>query len=52
MIPAEQGGCAAELDAVWRRDAPRMRAVLTRRLNDLDLAEDALAEAVTLAAQR
>ena len=40
------------LARAWRRDGSRVLAVLARRLGDLDLAEDALAEALGLAADR
>ena len=40
------------LAQAWRRDGSRVLAVLARRLGDLDLAEDALAEALGLAADR
>jgi predicted RNA polymerase sigma factor len=39
------------LAQVWAEHAPRLRAVLARRLGDLDLAEEALADAVAEAAQ-
>ncbi|SNS64583.1 RNA polymerase sigma-70 factor, ECF subfamily [Asanoa hainanensis] len=43
----------AALDAVWRTDAPGMRAVLARRLGgDLDRAEEALQDAVGEALRR
>lgn len=40
------------LETVWRDHAPRLRAVLTRRLGDFDLAEEALADALAQAAAR
>ncbi|MEL6963500.1 MAG: sigma-70 family RNA polymerase sigma factor [Pseudomonadota bacterium] len=40
------------LDEAWRRDGSRVLAVLARRLGDLDLAEEALAEALRVAADR
>ncbi|WP_347405308.1 DUF6596 domain-containing protein [Asanoa sp. WMMD1127] len=43
---------AGALDAVWRTDAPGMRAVLARRLGDLDRAEEALQDAVSEALRR
>ncbi|MBV1854471.1 RNA polymerase sigma factor [Catellatospora tritici] len=39
------------LSALWRADGPKLRAILARRLNDLDLAEECLAEALARAAQ-
>ncbi|MGW5671605.1 hypothetical protein ACWEVO_27260, partial [Micromonospora sp. NPDC003776] len=36
----------AALDRVWRAEAGSMLGVLSRRLGDLDLAEDALQDAV------
>lgn len=41
-----------ELDAVFRREAGRVTATLIRVLGDIDLAEDAVAEAFTIAAER
>jgi predicted RNA polymerase sigma factor len=42
----------AVIDRVWRGDAGGMLGVLTRRLGDLDLAEEALQEAITEALVR
>ena len=42
----------AELDRVWRAEAASMLAVLSRRLGTLDLAEEALQEALTEALKR
>ena len=41
-----------DLDAVFRREAGRCTATLIRILGDIDLAEDAVAEAFTIAAER
>jgi predicted RNA polymerase sigma factor len=41
---------SATLDRVWRESAASMRATLARRLGDLDLAEEALGDAVARAA--
>lgn len=41
-----------ELDAVFRREAGRCTATLIRVLGDVDLAEDAVAEAFAIAAER
>jgi RNA polymerase sigma-70 factor, ECF subfamily len=41
-----------DLDAVFRREAGRCTATLVRVLGDLDLAEDAVAEAFAIAARR
>src|SRR5690606_60400 len=41
-----------DLDAVFRREAGRCTATLIRILGDVDLAEDAVGEAVALAAER
>ncbi|HEY5876750.1 MAG TPA: sigma factor, partial [Ilumatobacteraceae bacterium] len=41
-----------ELDAVFRRAAGRCTATLIRVLGDIDLAEDAVAEAFMVAAER
>jgi RNA polymerase sigma-70 factor, ECF subfamily len=41
-----------DLDAVFRREAGRCTATLIRVLGDIDLAEDAVAEAFTVAAER
>ena len=41
-----------DLDAVFRREAGRCTATLIRVLGDLDLAEDAVAEAFAIAAER
>jgi RNA polymerase sigma-70 factor (ECF subfamily) len=41
-----------DLDAVFRREAGRCTATLIRVLGDIDLAEDAVAEAFAIAAQR
>jgi RNA polymerase sigma-70 factor (ECF subfamily) len=41
-----------ELDAVFRREAGRCTATLIRVLGDIDLAEDAVAEAFAVAAER
>ncbi|GFJ84408.1 sigma factor [Phytohabitans houttuyneae] len=46
------GGVKALLDRVWRDEAGSMLGVLSRRLGDLDLAEDALQEAVGEALRR
>lgn len=43
---------AGALEAVWRTDAAGMRAVLARRLGDLDRAEEALQDAVGEALRR
>ncbi|MEV4533997.1 DUF6596 domain-containing protein [Asanoa sp. NPDC049518] len=43
---------ADDLEAVWRSDAAGMRAVLARRLGDLDRAEEALQDAVGEALRR
>jgi predicted RNA polymerase sigma factor len=43
---------ADALEAVWRTDAAGMRAVLARRLGDLDRAEEALQDAVGEALRR
>jgi RNA polymerase sigma-70 factor (ECF subfamily) len=43
---------ADDLDSVFRREAGRCTATLVRVLGDIDLAEDAVAEAFTIAAQR
>jgi RNA polymerase sigma-70 factor (ECF subfamily) len=43
---------ALELDAVFRREAGRCNATLIRVLGDIDLAEDAVAEAFAIAAER
>src|SRR4051812_32953662 len=40
------------LDAVFRREAGRCTATLIRVLGDIDLAEDAVAEAFAIAAER
>ena len=40
------------LDGVFRREAGRCTATLIRVLGDIDLAEDAVAEAFTIAAKR
>ena len=40
------------LDEAWRRDGTRVLAVLAQRFGDLDVAEEALAEALSLAAER
>ena len=42
----------ADLDAVFRREAGRCTATLVRVLGDIDLAEDAVAEAFAVAAER
>ncbi len=42
-------GAAAALDAVWRAEAPKLRALLARRVGDLQLAEEALGEAAAAA---
>ncbi|MFN8023175.1 MAG: sigma-70 family RNA polymerase sigma factor [Acidimicrobiales bacterium] len=42
----------ADLDAVFRREAGRCTATLIRVLGDVDLAEDAVAEAFAIAAER
>ena len=41
-----------DLDAVFRREAGRCTATLIRVLGDIDLAEDAVAEAFAIAAER
>ena len=41
-----------DLDAVYRREVGRCTATLIRILGDIDLAEDAVAEAFTVAAER
>lgn len=41
-----------ELDATWRREAGRCLATLIRVLRDVDLAEEALADAIVVAAER
>jgi RNA polymerase sigma-70 factor (ECF subfamily) len=41
-----------DLDAVFRREAGRVTATLVRVLGDIDLAEDAVAEAFAIAADR
>ena len=41
-----------ELDAVFRREAGRCTATLIRVLGDIDLAEDAVAEAFAIAAEQ
>ncbi|HVX89153.1 MAG TPA: sigma factor, partial [Gemmatimonadales bacterium] len=41
-----------ELDRIYRADAPRVRATLIRLLGDFDLAEEALAEAFAVAAEK
>ena len=41
-----------ELDAIFRREAGRCTATLIRVLGDVDLAEDAVAEAFAIAAER
>jgi RNA polymerase sigma-70 factor (ECF subfamily) len=46
------GDVEALLDRVWRDEAGSMLGVLSRRLGDLDLAEDALQEAVGEALRR
>jgi len=46
------GDVRALLDQVWRDEAGSMLGVLSRRLGDLDLAEDALQEAVGEALRR
>ncbi|BCB90594.1 hypothetical protein [Phytohabitans suffuscus] len=46
------GEVKALLDEVWRGEAGSMLGVLSRRLGDLDLAEDALQEAVGEALRR
>jgi RNA polymerase sigma-70 factor (ECF subfamily) len=43
------GQARTVLDEVWRSDAAKMLGVLARRLGDLDLAEDALHDAVSAA---
>ncbi len=43
---------AIDLDAVFRREAGRCTATLIRVLGDIDLAEDAVAEAFVVAAER
>jgi RNA polymerase sigma-70 factor (ECF subfamily) len=43
---------SVDLDAVFRREAGRCTATLIRVLGDIDLAEDAVAEAFAIAAQR
>ncbi|MEV0716807.1 sigma factor [Asanoa sp. NPDC050611] len=43
---------AGVLEEVWRSDAAGMRAVLARRLGDLDRAEEALQDAVGEALRR
>jgi RNA polymerase sigma-70 factor (ECF subfamily) len=43
---------ADDLDAVFRREAGRCTATLIRILGDIDLAEDAVAEAFAIAAER
>lgn len=43
---------AQRLDAIYRAEAPRCLATLIRVLGDVDLAEDAVAEAFALAAAR
>jgi RNA polymerase sigma factor (sigma-70 family) len=45
-------GVSDAVDAVWRSDAASMLGVLARRLGDLDLAEDALQEALAEALKR
>ena len=40
------------LDAVFRREAGRCTATLIRVLGDIDLAEDAVAEAFAIAVRR
>lgn len=50
--PSEHSGIADELDAVHRREAGRCIATLVRVLGDVDIAEDAVAEAFALAAER
>ena len=42
----------AELDAIYRREVGRCTATLVRILGDLDVAEDAVAEAFALAAEQ
>ncbi|MBX3314012.1 MAG: RNA polymerase sigma factor [Actinobacteria bacterium] len=42
----------SDLDAVFRRESGRCLATLIRVLGDVDLAEDAVAEAFTIAAER
>lgn len=42
----------AQLDAIYRREVGRCTATLVRILGDLDLAEDAVAEAFAIAAER
>ena len=49
---AARSEVAAELESVFRREAGRCTATLIRVLGDIDLAEDAVAEAFTVAAQR
>jgi len=41
-----------DLDGVFRREAGRCTATLIRVLGDIDLAEDAVAEAFAIAAER
>ena len=41
-----------ELEAIYRREAGRCTATLIRVLGDIDLAEDSVAEAFTIAAER
>ena len=43
---------ADDLEAVFRREAGRCTATLIRVLGDVDLAEDAVAEAFAIAAER
>jgi RNA polymerase sigma-70 factor (ECF subfamily) len=48
-VPAGTAGPAAELDAVFRREAGQALAKLIRFLGDIDLAEDALQDAIVAA---
>ncbi|HKY14459.1 MAG TPA: hypothetical protein VJM33_06005, partial [Microthrixaceae bacterium] len=43
---------AVQIDAVFRREAGRCIATLIRVLGDIDLAEDSVAEAFAIAAER
>ncbi|MBL8777601.1 MAG: RNA polymerase subunit sigma-24 [Acidimicrobiales bacterium] len=45
-------GAADDLDAVYRREVGRCTATLVRILGDVDLAEDAVAEAFAIAAEQ
>ena len=49
LVPAGTAGPAGELDAVFRREAGQALAKLIRFLGDIDLAEDALQDAIVAA---